>query len=138
MSNINKSGRPKKEIKKNFRKEILFSGDEFKLITIMFSESDYNNMNDMIRDILLKKKYRIVTFNNDARIEKNILIEEVRRIGNNFNQLIKSFNERKMDSFSKIETEMLLKSLAEIKEVFFKIEDIAKENYLPESCKPLS
>ena len=50
------------------------------------------NMNSMIRDILLKKKYRIVTFNNDARIQRSILIEEVRRIGNNFNQLMKSFN----------------------------------------------
>ncbi|WP_394364329.1 plasmid mobilization relaxosome protein MobC [Flavobacterium aquidurense] len=64
-------------------------------------------------------------------------MEEVRRIGNNFNQLIKSFNERKMGTFSKIEIEMLLKSLAEIKEVFFKIQDIATENYLPESRKPL-
>ncbi|SHG58130.1 hypothetical protein SAMN05444481_105202 [Flavobacterium frigidimaris] len=42
-----------------------------------------------------------------------------------------------MGTFSKIEIEMLLKSLAEIKEVFFKIQDIATENYLPESRKPL-
>ncbi|OXA93193.1 hypothetical protein B0A75_20305 [Flavobacterium oncorhynchi] len=137
MSNINKGGRPKKEVKRTKEKRILFTELEAEQIDKMFSESDYTNMNSMIRDILLKKKYRIVTFNNDARIQKNILIEEVRRIGNNFNQLMRSFNERKMDSFSKIEIEMLLKILAEIKEVFFKIEDIAKESYLPESRKPI-
>ena len=128
MSNINKGGRPKKEVKRSKEKRILFTELEAEQIDKMFSESGYMNMNSMIRDILLKKKYRIVTFNNDARIQRSILIEEVRRIGNNFNQLMKSFNERKMDSFSKIEIEMLLKNLAEIKEVFFKIEDIAKEN----------
>lgn len=137
MSNINKGGRPKKEVKRTKEKRILLTEFEVEQIDKMFSESDYTNMNSMIRDILLKKKYRIVTFNNDARIQRGILIEEVRRIGNNFNQLMKSFNERKMDSFSKFEIEILLKNLDEIKEVFFKIEDIAKENYLPESRKPL-
>ena len=136
MSNINKGGRPKKEVKRSKEKRILFTELEAEQIDKMFSESGYMNMNSMIRDILLKKKYRIVTFNNDARIQRGILIEEVRRIGNNFNQLMKSFNERKMDSFSKFEIEILLKNLDEIKEVFFKIEDIAKENYLPESRTP--
>lgn len=129
MSNINKGGRPIKDHKRTKEKRILLTEVEVKQLDTLFSESDYSNMNSMIRDILLNKQYRIFTFDNELRIQRNILIEEVRRIGNNFNQLMRSFNQRKMDSFSKNEIDLLLKNLAEIKDVFFKIEEIAKKDY---------
>ncbi|BDU27681.1 hypothetical protein [Flavobacterium sp. GSB-24] len=114
--------RPEKEKKKTFRKEILFSEEEYKVITDKFEKSDYTNINSMLRDILINNEYRIVTFDNDARIKKGILIEEVRRIGNNFNQLIRSFNQRKMDSFSKDEINLLIKNVDDIKIIYSKIE----------------
>ncbi|SHG58163.1 hypothetical protein [Flavobacterium aquidurense] len=52
MSNINKGGRPKKEVKRTKEKRILFTELETEQIDKMFSESDYMNMNTMIRDIL--------------------------------------------------------------------------------------
>lgn len=121
--------RPENIIKRKNRKEILFSDEEFVKINSLFLESDYNNINSMIRDILLNNEYRVVTFDNDSRIQRGILIEEVRRIGNNFNQLMRSFNQRKMDSFSKSEITLLLKNLDEIKIVYYKIEDIANKDY---------
>lgn len=127
MKNNSKVGRPESEIKRDKEKRILFTESEIKKINQMFSESDYNNINSMIRDILLNNQYRIVTFDNDARIKKGILIEEVRRIGNNFNQLIKSFNQRKLDSFSKDEINNLLKSIEDIKIIYNKIEANIKE-----------
>jgi len=126
---MKKGGRPEKEFKREYYKRVMFTEQELKIVENLFDESDYSNMNSMIRDILLNKQYRIFTFDNELRIQRNILIEEVRRIGNNFNQLMRSFNQRKMDSFSKNEIDILLKNLAEIRDVFFKIEDIAKKDY---------
>lgn len=128
MINKNKGGRPEVEEKRTKEKRILLNETEFNKLNCLFSESDYNNINSMIRDILLNNQYRVVTFDNDSRIKKGILIEEVRRIGNNFNQLMRSFNQRKMDSFSKNEIHLLLKNLDEIKDVFIKIEDIANKD----------
>lgn len=119
--------RPKKEIKKNFRKEILFSEDEFNIITKMYSVGDYNNINCMLRDILLNNQYRIVTFNNDSRIQKNILIEQVRRIGNNFNQLIKHFNQKKLDHFTKEEILALQTVLNNIRIIYERIEKTTRQ-----------
>lgn len=124
--NCKKNGRPESKIKRDKEKRILFTDLEFNIINKMFEESDYTNMNNMIRDILLNRQYRVVTFDNDARIKKGILIEEVRRIGNNFNQLVKSFNQRKMDSFTQAEIYHLIKNVDEIKEVYVKIEDVIR------------
>ena len=128
MSNINKGGRPKKEVKRAKEKRILFTELESEQIDKMFSESDYTNMNSMIRDILLNNQYRIITFDNDARIKKGILIEEVRRIGNNFNQLIKSFHQKKLDYFTRTEISYLIKNIDDIKQIYSKIEECIKND----------
>lgn len=122
MSNLNKGGRPEKEIKRIKDKRIKFSEDEFKKLDKLFSEGEYQNMNDMLRDILLNNQYKIITLDFDARIKKNILIEEVRRIGNNFNQLMKHLNQKKLNYFTVEDIGQLNKSILEIKSIYEKIE----------------
>jgi hypothetical protein len=56
MNNFKKSGRPEIEKKRTKEKRILFTEAEFQKLNKLFSESAYQTMNDMIRDILLKKK----------------------------------------------------------------------------------
>jgi hypothetical protein len=135
---MNKGGRPEKEIKRLNNKKVMFSNEEYKKLNKLFVNSDYTNMNNMIRDILLNNQYRIVTFDNDARIKKGILIEEVRRIGNNFNQLIKSFNQKKLDYFTRTEISDLIKNVDDIKQIYSKIEDCIKNEKLKPETKNLN
>lgn len=123
MNYRKKGGRPLSELKREKSKIIYFTIEEFEKLNSLFAKSDYLNTSDMIRDIVLKKRYRVVTFDNDARIRRGILVEEVRRIGNNFNQLVKSFHQRKMDYFTPAEISLLIKNVDEIKEIYRKIEE---------------
>jgi hypothetical protein len=122
MENLKKGGRPKLEKKRKIRKEMVFTEDEFELLNKRLSEGEYQNMNDMLRDILLNNQYKIITLDFDARIKKNILIEEVRRIGNNFNQLMKHLNQKKLHYFTVEDIAQLNKSILEIKSIYEKIE----------------
>ncbi len=122
MENLKKGGRPKLEKKRKIRKEMVFTEDEFELLNKRLSEGEYQNMNDMLRDILLNNQYKIITLDFDARIKKNILIEEVRRIGNNFNQLMKHLNQKKLNYFTVEDIGQLNKSILEIKSIYEKIE----------------
>lgn len=122
MENLKKGGRPKLEKKRKIRKEMVFTEEEFELLNKRLSEGEYQNMNDMLRDILLNNQYKIITLDFDARIKKNILIEEVRRIGNNFNQLMKHLNQKKLNYFTVEDIGQLNKSILEIKSIYEKIE----------------
>ena len=122
MENLKKGGRQKLEKKRKIRKEMVFTEDEFELLNKRLSEGEYQNMNDMLRDILLNNQYKIITLDFDARIKKNILIEEVRRIGNNFNQLMKHLNQKKLNYFTVEDIGQLNKSILEIKSIYEKIE----------------
>ena len=51
-------------------------------------------MNEMIRCVLLKKQYKVVTLDNELREERNIIIGEYRRIGINFNDLFKYYSQK--------------------------------------------
>lgn len=127
MSNFKKGGRPEIEIKRDIPKLINFTNAEFEQLNKMLTQGEYQNMNDMIRDILFNNQYKIITLDFDARIKKNILIEEVRRIGNNFNQLMKHLNQKKLNYFTVEDIEQLNKSILEIKSIYDKIEKNIKK-----------
>lgn len=122
MNDLKKGGRPEIDIKREKSKLIYFTNVEFAQLSKMLTRGEYQNMNDMIRDILLNNQYKIISLDFDARIQKNILIEEVRRIGNNFNQLIRHFNQKKLDNFTKEEILALNKNVIEIRTIYEKIE----------------
>lgn len=121
-SSFKKGGRPEIEIKRDKSKLIYFTNAEFEQLNKMLTQGEYQNMNDMIRGILLNNQYKIITLDFDERIQRNILIEEARRIGNNFNQLLKHFNQKKMDHFTKEEISILNTNIIQIKTVYDKIE----------------
>jgi len=118
-----KGGRPYKEIKRTKEKRVLFTEDEFEQLNNIFKDSIYYSMNEMIRDILLKKQYKVVTLDNELRQERNIIIGECRRIGNNFNQLIKNFNQKKLDYFTEKDIHFLKINIGQIKMLYVKIEE---------------
>lgn len=120
---MNKGGRPNKEIKRTKEKRVLFTEDEFEQLNNMFKDSIYYSMNEMIRDILLKKQYKVVTLDNELRVERNRIIEECRRIGNNFNQLIKNFNQKKLDYFTEKDIYFIKLNIEQIKMLYSKIEE---------------
>jgi hypothetical protein len=122
MDNKKKGGRPISENKKEKSKVLYFSNTEFQYLENLFNESDYQNMNEMFRDILLKNEYRVVSFDTESIVKKSILVEQVRRIGNNFNQLIKALNQRKLDSLSQYDIKSLQENIKDIKEIYIKIE----------------
>ena len=122
MNNFKKGGRPEIEIKRDKSKLIYFTNAEFEQLNKMLTQGEYQNMNDMIRGILLNNQYKIIALDFDERIQRNILIEEARRIGNNFNQLLKHFNQKKMDYFTKEEISILNTNIIQIKTVYDKIE----------------
>ena len=122
MNNFKKGGRPEIEIKRDKSKLIYFTNAEFEQLNKMLTQGEYQNMNDMIRGILLNNQYKIITLDFDERIQRNILIEEARRIGNNFNQLLKHFNQKKMDHFTKEEISILNTNIIQIKTVYDKLE----------------
>ena len=126
MSDLKKEGRPEKEIKRKKRKEFLLTDEEYKKLDKLFSDSSYQNMNYMIRDILLENKYEVITLDQNLRAEILTLIEQSRRIGNNFNQLIKHFNQKKLTYFTSDEIKKLLNTLEEIKHLFGAIENKIK------------
>lgn len=123
---MNKGGRPNKEIKRTKEKRVLFTEDEFEQLNNMLKDSIYYSMNEMIRDILLKKQYKVVTLDNELKQERNIIIGECRRVGNNFNQLIKNFNQKKLDYFTDKDIHFLKINIEQIKMLFGKIEENIK------------
>lgn len=124
MSNSKKGGRPEIETKRDKKKLLYFTNEEFQSVENLFSESDYNSINEMIRDILLNNKYKIIATNREERIQRTVILEQVKRIGNNFNQLIKSLNQRKMDSLSSNDIAVLHKNIIEIKNVYIEINNV--------------
>ena len=121
-NNDNKGGRPKIIQKRNIGRTIWFNDKELEILNQRFSHGEYLSFNDMIRDILINNRYKIITLDFDAKIQRNILIEETRRIGNNFNQLVKLFNQKKLDHFTKEEIVVLNTVVIQIKSIYDKIE----------------
>lgn len=119
MARYNKGGRPETENKREVKKLILFTKEEFEFLKIKYSESKtYHNLNDMIRDILIKQEYKVLTTDQKLLVETSFLIGFVRKVGVNFNQLIRHFNQKKLDSFSTFERDAVIFNLQEIKKSY--------------------
>lgn len=127
MNSSKKVGRPDLEIKRDKTKLVLFTSAEFEKMNMLFSESSYQNVNDMIRDVLLNGNYKVITLDQDLKVEMTYLVEQTRRIGNNFNQLIKQFNQKKLNYFTEDDIKKLISNTDDIKELYIKIENIIKK-----------
>lgn len=116
--------RPKIDNKREKRIKINFTNEEFQILNKKYLDSkNYQSLNEMIRDMLLKSQYKVVTTDLNLLAEASLLIGSVRKIGNNFNQLLKHLNQKKLDSFSTDEKNLVLFNLQEIKNYYIKIEN---------------
>ena len=116
--------RPKIDNKREKRIKINFTNEEFEILNKKYLDSkNYQSLNEMIRDMLLKSQYKMVTTDLNLLAEASLLIGSVRKIGNNFNQLLKHLNQKKLDSFSTDEKNSILFNLQEIKNYYIKIEN---------------
>ena len=116
--------RPKIDNKREKRIKINFTNEEFDILNKKYFESkNYQSFNEMIRDILLNNQYKMVTTDLNLLAETSLLIGSVRKIGNNFNQLLKHLNQKKLDNFSTDEKNSIFFNLQEIKNYYIKIEN---------------
>lgn len=127
MNDFKKGGRPEKENKREKSKILYFTNSEFEELNSMFKDSIYQNMNEMMRDILLKKQFKVLTLDNELKEERNKIIEECRRIGNNFNQLIKLFNQKKLNYFTENDVQRIHSNVEMIKDLYLLIEKNVKK-----------
>ena len=121
---MNKNGgRPKLEIKKDFLIGCKVTKEEKEKFLDLFNESNYNNMSSMFKDILINRQFKVITTDKEMYLIRKNILTEVKRIGNNFNQLIKSFNQKKTDNFTKEEIQTLLFQMKEIEKIYSQIFD---------------
>lgn len=129
MSNLNKGGRPQKINKRDIRIQTYITQDEFELLNTKYIDSKiYHSLNEMVRDILLKNEYKIITTDQKLALETNLLLGSLNRIGNNFNQLLKHLNQKKLDNFSTNEKNIIIFNLQEIRKYYIKIENFLKND----------
>jgi len=127
MERKNKGGRPLIEVKRNKRIQISITEKEFEILEKKYTDSKiYHSMNEMIRDILLKNEYKVITTDQKLVLETSLLIGSVKKIGTNFNQLLKHLNQKKLDNFSTDEKNIIIFNLQEIKKYYIKIETYLK------------
>lgn len=118
-----KGGRPEIESKRTKGKVLYFNSEEFEHLNVMYEEGQYQNLSDMIRDIIFNKQYVVISLDNNARNQRGVLIEEVKRIGNNFNQLIKGLNQKKIEHLTNEEKNILIVLLTQIKKIYADIHE---------------
>lgn len=120
--------RPRKENKRINEKRILFTNDELNILNKKYNESKmYHSLNEMIRDILLGNQYKIITKDQELLIYSIHLVTAAKKIGNNFNQLLKHLNQKKLDTFSTEERNIMMFNLQEIKNFYLKLDDYLKK-----------
>lgn len=98
---------------------IRFTGDELKKIKLGFSSSTQRKLSEYARNILLEKPVTVYTRNktNDEFVAEVILLKnELKAIGNNFNQLVKKLHV--IDRDEEIKTWAIMNENS--KEIFFK------------------
>ena len=119
--------RPKKDQIRDKRIKINFTLSEYETLNKKYNESKmYHSLNEMIRDILLGNQYKIITKDQELLIYSIHLVTAAKKIGNNFNQLLKHLNQKKLDTFSTEERNIMMFNLQEIKNFYLKLDDYLK------------
>jgi len=107
--------------------KINLNDKEKEKIDELFKDSNYNYVTEMIRDIVLNNQYKVVSTDLEMYEIRLQLLNEARRIGNNFNQLLKHFNQNKKDNFSKEDIQIMLNMLNNIDKTYSKINENFKK-----------
>jgi len=100
---------------------------EKEVIDNLFKESNYNYTAEMIRDIILNNQYKVISTDKEMYEIRLQLLNEVRRVGNNFNQLLKHYNQIKKENFTREDIDYLLFLLKNIDKTYTKINENFKK-----------
>lgn len=117
--------RPKKNEKefRNIQYKVLLNKNENILFQKKLENSTYKSMAEMLRDIVLKNRYQTVTNDEEMFQIRNQMLNQVKKIGNNFNQLLKHFNQKKKDNFTEDDVKKMLELMKSIQYLYVEIND---------------
>ncbi len=82
----------------------------------IFKDSAYRTVSEMLRDVILDRKYKVQQSSGDTLIQLGRLKTELNRVGVNLNSLTKAFISRGQKYIDQKEKEQLLMSLRVLKE----------------------
>lgn len=114
--------RPKKENKRDKEVKIYLTIEEKERLKTLLEESSYRTYSEMLRDILLNNSYEVVHIDPNLIREKAIIITEIKRIGNNFSQLLKLLHSKKLNYFTTKDVNMIKEHLEKLTSFFNKID----------------
>lgn len=117
----NKIGRPQLEDKRNKHLKVYLNSKEKEELEKLLSKSIYNNSSEMIRDVVFNKRFKVISIDEKSNQEKAILITQIKRLGVNFNTLIKMLNSKKLNYFTNDDIKIIKKELINIGEFLKKI-----------------
>ena len=116
MQTIKKGGRPKVEKSKKRDKliQIRLSSDEKLHFIELQKKGFYKSTSQMIRDIVIHQKFKVITLDPELKEEKSLLISQAKYIGNNFNQYLKMIKSKKLTYFTTTDKNDMLIHIKEI------------------------
>ena len=120
-------GAPLKEIKREDYIRVKLTAEEKEGLIDMVKASNYKNISSLVRDVTLKGQYKVVTIDKNLINRNDLLLQQTRNIGNNFNQLLKLLNSKKINYFTKNDIEIIKLNLFDIKSSYNNIENYFKK-----------
>jgi len=84
----------------------------------LLANSVYRNQSEMIRDIILNNRYKVVSVDQNMVQEKAIIVTQIKKIGTNFNSLLRLLHTKKLNYFTQNDIKQLRESLISLNEFF--------------------
>jgi len=119
---------PIKEIRREEVMKVKLYPDEKEQLKTMLAGSSHPNMSTMVREILFKGEIKVVSIDNDLINRNGLLLQQVRNIGKNFNQLIKLLHSKKLNYFTTKDVNNIGEDIKEIKAIYASIEQYFRNN----------
>lgn len=115
-------GAPLKKIKRNEVLYVQVYPDEKRDIKRISDNSIYQNVSEFVRDVTINGKFKVISIDQDLVNRNDLLLQQVRNVGNNFNQLLKLLHSKKLDYFTKDDVKLITNNLSDIKDIYNNIE----------------
>ena len=118
------------DIKKGDKtKTILFriSTEEKKILNDLLAKSIHKKLSPLLRDLIFKSQVKMLSTDENLIREQGILISQSKKIGANFNQLVKLIHSKKLNYFTQDDIKNTLDLLKQIKNLYLKIANTSKQ-----------
>lgn len=124
MKNIIKKVTPFNDNKKEIMKTFRFSKKEINDFEIQTKEGNYQNITKMIKDIILNKKYRVISIDLEAQKNTMIILKEVREIANDYKKIASKMDSQNIESFTSEEKTELINLLFKTSLLYSSIDEL--------------